>query len=588
MTGSPSLSPLPPAAHPKGRAARVLLSSVFGPYARDDEYGGRRQNPMELYHNQVTREEGPFSLRMHHRSFGLMLLQANIDAPCTLLDFPSLERFREELVRHPYDVVGIGAIVPNLGKVRAMCALARELRPEATIVVGGHVAAKPDLEALVDADHIVRGEGVRWLRAYLGQDPDAPVRHPVVLAGFASQTMGVAIPSGPRDTAAVLLPSVGCPMGCNFCSTSAMFGGKGNFVSFYESGDELYEVMCGIEAALGVRSFFALDENFLLHRQRALRLLELMERDGKSWSLYVFSSARVLDKYTLEQLVGLGVSWVWMGLEGEASQYRKLRGVDTLELVPRLQAHGIRVLGSTIIGLEEHTPHNIERVIARATAHASDFHQFMLYTPNPGTPLYEEHLAAGTLLSDAECSPADAHGQLRFKHRHPHIPPGQETELLARAFRADLARNGPGIFRQMRTLLQGWRRYKDHPSPRVRARVARESTSLATTHAGALWAAQRWFARRGQPGVAEQLRALLADVQQEFGWRARLSAPILGRAMELALARQERRMAAGWSSEPETFCELNPAAVALGHPTGRPAVPWVQCASPARTDAAWR
>lgn len=62
--------------HPLGSKARVLLTSVFGPYAQDDEYGSRKMNPMELYHNQVTREQGPFSLLMFHRSWGLMWIQA--------------------------------------------------------------------------------------------------------------------------------------------------------------------------------------------------------------------------------------------------------------------------------------------------------------------------------------------------------------------------------------------------------------------------------------------------------------------------------------------------------------------------------
>ena len=44
--------------HPLGSRARVLLTSVFGPYARDDEHGSRAINPMELYHNQVTRVQG--------------------------------------------------------------------------------------------------------------------------------------------------------------------------------------------------------------------------------------------------------------------------------------------------------------------------------------------------------------------------------------------------------------------------------------------------------------------------------------------------------------------------------------------------
>src|SRR3990170_2003400 len=70
--------------HPKGKRARVLLSSVFKPFAQDDEFGSRAINPVELYHNQVTREQGPFSLRMFHRSWSLMLLQRNISAPCTV------------------------------------------------------------------------------------------------------------------------------------------------------------------------------------------------------------------------------------------------------------------------------------------------------------------------------------------------------------------------------------------------------------------------------------------------------------------------------------------------------------------------
>src|SRR5271167_3846353 len=99
ISGPDSISP-----HPKGTRARILLSSVFGPYAQDDEYGSRAINPMELYHNQVTRFQGPFSLRMFHRSWGLMLIQANVSAPSALLDFPTLERFIEEIKTHRYDI----------------------------------------------------------------------------------------------------------------------------------------------------------------------------------------------------------------------------------------------------------------------------------------------------------------------------------------------------------------------------------------------------------------------------------------------------------------------------------------------------
>src|SRR5438067_13623350 len=104
--------------HPQGSKARVLLTSVFGPYALDDEFGSRAINPMELYQNQVTRAQGAFSLRMFHRSWGIMMIQANISAPCTVMDFPTRQDLENELKGNSYDVDGISSIIVTVGKVR--------------------------------------------------------------------------------------------------------------------------------------------------------------------------------------------------------------------------------------------------------------------------------------------------------------------------------------------------------------------------------------------------------------------------------------------------------------------------------------
>ena len=98
---------------------------------------------MELYHNQVTRAQGSFSLRMFHRSWGIMMIQANISAPCAVLDFPTRDDFARQLTTNHYDVVGISGIIVNVAKVREMCRMTRELSPQSVIVVGGHVAAIP-------------------------------------------------------------------------------------------------------------------------------------------------------------------------------------------------------------------------------------------------------------------------------------------------------------------------------------------------------------------------------------------------------------------------------------------------------------
>ena len=537
--------------HPKGTSARILLSSVFGPYAQDDEFGSRSINPMELYYNQVTRMQGAFSPRLFHRSWGIMMIQENISAPCTVLDFPTREAFAREITEQQYDVVGISSIIVNVGKVREMCRIIRKLSPHSKIVVGGHVAAIPGVDHMIDADHIVKGEGIAWMRSYLGEDPSAPIRHPRITSGFDFRVMGRKLHEKPEDIAVTIIPSVGCPMGCNFCTTSAFFGGKGKSVNFFETGRELFDIMCEMEAKTNTRFFFIMDENFLLQRPRAMELLALMKAHNKSWGFYVFASANAIRKYTVEELVELGVTWIWMGLESRKSHYDKLNGTDTVQLVRELREHGIKALGSTIIGLEHHTPDNIREEVEQAIAHDTEFHQFMLYTPVPGTPLYKEMSEQGRLLPG---DLADIHGQFKFNFRHAAIGRDDSKRFLDWAFLRDFELNGPSIYRICRTTLQGWRKYRNHPDARIRERYEREAEELRKSYGPALWAMERQL-RKTNAEVSNRVRDLRRELETEFGsftrWITRIGGPI----MLWSTRREERRLAQGKVYEPPTFIE---------------------------------
>jgi hypothetical protein len=324
-----------------------------------------------------------------------------------------------------------------------------------------------------------------------------------------------------------------------------------------------------VEGKLGVSSFFVMDENFLLNKRRAKELLEHMKRGQKSWDMYVFSSANAIAQYTMEELVELGVSWVWMGLESPRSGYSKLAGADTLALTRELRAHGIRVLGSTIVGMDHHTPENIGEEIEHAVKHNADFHQFMLYTPVPGTPLYQQMLREKRLI---EGDLADIHGQFKFNFRHPAISKDQSKEFLDGAFLRDFERNGPSLYRFCETILQGWRRYKDHPDPRIRRRFDREAMALKWTYSGLLWAMERLLVPTN-PSTARQIRTLRHEVRREFGLPSMLSEWTVGPLMLATARRETRRLAEGRTYEPEKILERtnwvareNPAVLAAGAP----------------------
>jgi len=227
-----------------------------------------------------------------------------------------------------------------------------------------------------------------------------------------------------------------------------------------------------IDSQLHSSAFFLLDENFLLHRDRAMQLLTRMRERNKSWALYVFSSANAIAQYSIETLV----SWVCpgsgSGWNHRGRTTRSWRTPTRSKWSSVLREHGIATIGSSIIGLPHHTVENLREEIEYAISHETDFHQFMLYTPMPGTPLHEKSLREGSLLPEVPY--ADIHGQFKFNFRHPNISRDESKRLLDWAFRRDYESNGPSVYRLFKTMLTGWRRYSQHPDPRVSRRFHRE------------------------------------------------------------------------------------------------------------------
>src|SRR5512140_1863294 len=74
-------------------ASRVLLTSVCRPLG--ERYGDAKSVGYELLFGQVTREQGLFSPRANHVQFGLEYIAENLDAPTTVLHYPS----KSDLVR---------------------------------------------------------------------------------------------------------------------------------------------------------------------------------------------------------------------------------------------------------------------------------------------------------------------------------------------------------------------------------------------------------------------------------------------------------------------------------------------------------
>ncbi len=434
----------------ENRPQRVLLSGVFGPFGVDDAYG-RKENIMELFHNQVTKAQEMGSWRFQHRSFGLYFLAANINADVTVLDFPSRKRFMREL-KKGYDVVGISFIPPNFIKAKEMTRLTRLISPESTIVLGGHGAAIDGVEHLIDCDHVVKGEGIRWLRSFLGEDPDAPFVHPTLSIAERQAAFGVPFPGVGAN---LLVPGVGCVNGCKFCCTSHFFGRK--YTAYLSTGKQVFETAQRIADERGIDEFFIMDENFLKDHQRSKELLAEMELHQRYFTFHMFSSAEAITAFGVDNLVRLGVNFVWIGFEASSSKgnFEKNKGIDAKRLTKELRDRGIIVLASGILCQEHHTQENIQTDIDFLVGLEPDLVQFMLLTPLPVTALYQDHKRRGLLREDLPFE--EWHGQKYLTFRHPEFPGDSSEKWIWAAFRKDYEVNSSSMYRAVETVFRGYR-----------------------------------------------------------------------------------------------------------------------------------
>ena len=343
-------------------------------------------------------------------------------------------------------------------------------------------------------------------------------------------------------------------MGCNFCTTSAFFGGKGKILNLYSTGEELFRLMEEAEASRKVKSFFIMDENFLLQKQRAMELLGADEGGGQELGASTSSLRRTRSaKYTLRGTGGAG---------------------DLLDL----DGAGIAALRVRQAGGRRHAA--ADAGIAGARHRAAGLHHCRAGAPHPGehrrgdrarrrardgpAPVHALHAGAGHAAvstrwrSRAGCSDvdlADIHGQYAFNFQHAAISreqskqvPGLGVPARLRAQRAEPVPHLPHDLRRLEAVQE--------PSGPARARALssarRGCCGTPTPACSGPWSTG--CARRTNR-ESPQIRALRKDIEREFGIMAVAASRSLGPVLWWTSRREEKRLARGKHYEPATIID---------------------------------
>lgn len=429
-----------------------------------------------------------YTVISHTHCYANHILAQNVSWPATVLEYPRWDDFDSE-VRKEYPYLGISAFPPHLDTVMRMCTHVRKVAPATKILLGSYAAqafnAAYDEETKKRyVDHVVLGEGVSFLRRLAGDDEGAPIDQ--VLMPKAGGSLPWINPN-PRGTVGFLVSGLGCIGGCDFCSTTAMYGKKR--VELLDPERLVQSIELYHKHFPDVMMVFIIEEDHFrcpghLHRMREHWLAhpELNEKVD----LFTFGSVDAIgafaDKYGWDAILEAGIGCVFIGVESKFAGehgYDKRDGADPRVVFARLHSMGIRTVGAWMCGWDFHHHGNIQEDLNYLVSLRPTYQQLTRISPFPGTPLWDRLREQGR-VQDVPWE--DVHFWSGAQ-KNVHLENHETLNLVDEGYRLLYRTWGPSLMRRLDVQLDGYAHCRASENPILR----RHKSELFRQQASLFW-----------------------------------------------------------------------------------------------------
>lgn len=199
---------------------------------------------------------------------------------------------------------------------------------------------------------------------------------------------------------ATIIPSRGCPYKCIFCRSGSVWGKYARMRSPENVFNEMKKVK---EMGIDYITFMA--DTFTINKKWTLKLCELIIENKLKVSWLCNSRVDTIDEDMLRSMKKAGCILISYGIESGDQEILDLseKGITiqqskrAVELTKKI---GISMVGYYIIGLPGETWRTIKKTIDFSRELDTDYVEFHIATPFPGTKFYELAKSKGWLLSE--------------------------------------------------------------------------------------------------------------------------------------------------------------------------------------------
>src|SRR6266567_520050 len=326
------------------------------------------------------------------------------------------------------DLIGITAMTPSVPEALRVAELARLVAPHAKVVLGGVHPTLDPAGVLADdnVDYVIRGEGEHAL-AELAAALESG-RSTEQIEGVSYKVDGALVIKGKAplisDLDSLPMPdyeafpteryiehnrhlrsvrgismivSRGCPFQCTFCAVHQTMGRKWRIKSPQRVVDELVTLKerHRLEGVWFKDSIFNLDRKWV----REFCRLMIEQRVEIAWQ--ALTRIDLIDEEELQLMKRAGLTQLDLGIEtgSPRSLVRLKKGitVDTIKEQVALAKRHVKVFGFFMIGIPGENETDVRQTFELAKALDLDRWTWSIYSPLPGSALYDELIAEGKI-----------------------------------------------------------------------------------------------------------------------------------------------------------------------------------------------
>ena len=228
-----------------------------------------------------------------------------------------------------------------------------------------------------------------------------------------------------------LLGTRGCPYSCfNYCTYPLQQGRKVRA----RSVENIISEIKYWQKTLGTNKFVFRDPVFSINRKHTIHFCEEVIRQKLDITFMAETHLNNMDDEMINLLVAAGLELVYVGIESASHVVLKDMQRFTIEhdkqykIIKKCEDIGIKVKTMFIIGNPEDTKETVMQTIEYSKYLPSLYAQFSVFTPYPGTPIYNDYK---DLIYEKKLENFD---QYRLTFKHNHLSENQIEELKGLAY----------------------------------------------------------------------------------------------------------------------------------------------------------